>query len=101
MLNGAAVNGGFMRGPGTFALTGGTTLSGVSTAVSAIINQNGPASVVNFTNNGQFTNAAGQTLNWTNGTNASAGLLTIGGTVAASDFVSDGVVTDQRRRCAQ
>jgi fibronectin-binding autotransporter adhesin len=93
MLNGAAVNGGFMRGPGTFALTGGTTLSGVSTAASAIINQTGPASVVNFTNNGQFTNAAGQTLNWTNGTNASAGLLTIGGTVAASDFISDGVVT--------
>ena len=36
-LNGAAVNGGFLRGPGTFAVTGGTVLSGVTTAISTTV----------------------------------------------------------------
>lgn len=89
-LNGAAVGGGFLRGAGTFALTGGTVLSGVSTATSATINQTGPAAVTNFTNNGQFTVAAGQTLTWSNGTNTSAGRMTVNGTVNATDFVSNG-----------
>ncbi|MDB5319303.1 MAG: uncharacterized protein JWN40_934 [Phycisphaerales bacterium] len=92
-LNGAAVNGGFMRGAGVFALTGGTAISGANTASSATLNQIGPASVNNFTNNGQFTNAAGQTLTWNNGTNTSAGRMTVMGTANVNDLVSDGTLT--------
>ncbi|HEY7118959.1 MAG TPA: autotransporter-associated beta strand repeat-containing protein [Tepidisphaeraceae bacterium] len=92
-LDGATVNGGFIRGPGAFALTGQTALNGVSTASSAIINQTGPASVANFTNGGQLTNAAGQSLALNNGVNASAGRLIVNGVANVRDFVSDGQVT--------
>ncbi len=91
--NGGTVSNGFLVGAGTQTLTGGATLTGVTTASSVTISQTGVAAVSNFTHNGQFNNAAGQTLNWTNGMITSAGRLTIAGTLTASDFVSDGVVT--------
>src|SRR5262249_42962552 len=69
-----------------------TTFSGATTATSTTVAQTGPAAVVNFTNNGGFTVAAAQTLTWSNGTNTSAGRLTVNGTVNATDFVSNGVV---------
>ncbi|HEY1380555.1 MAG TPA: autotransporter-associated beta strand repeat-containing protein, partial [Gemmataceae bacterium] len=92
-LNGAAVNGGFLRGAGTFALTGGTALSGTSTLTSTTVTQTGPASVANFSNGGAFTVGAGQTLTWNGGTNTSSGRLTVNGTVNATDFVSNGLLT--------
>ena len=59
-LNGAAVGGGFLRGAGTFDLTGGTLISGSTTFNSTTINQTGPASLTNFTNGGTFINGAGR-----------------------------------------
>ena len=91
--NGGMVSNGFLLGSGTHALTGGATLAGVTTATGVTVSQTGAASVLNFTNNGQFNNAAGQTLNWSDGTNTSAGRLTVGGAVTASDFVSNGVIS--------
>jgi fibronectin-binding autotransporter adhesin len=92
-LNGATVNGGFMRGAGTFTFTGGVMTAGVNTASGATINQTGAATVINFTNNASFTNATGQVLTWSNGTNTSAGRMTVNGTANVSDFVSDGSLT--------
>ena len=61
-LNGASVGGGFLRGGGTVALTGGTALTGVTAFSSTNLNVIGPASATNFTNNGNLTVAAGQSL---------------------------------------
>src|SRR5207253_2418644 len=55
ILNGATVNGGFLRGTGVFALSGNTSISGASTLASTTINQVGPATLTNFTNSGTFT----------------------------------------------
>src|SRR5439155_23303536 len=67
-MNGANVYGGFLRGAGTFALTGGAVLNGVTTFTSTTINQTGPASISNFANNGSYTIASGQTLTLSYGT---------------------------------
>lgn len=91
--NNATVAGGFLRGAGSFALTGGTALSGVTTLTSTTISQTGPASVANFTNGGSFTVGAGQTLAWNGGTNTSSGRMFVNGTANVSDFVSNGQVT--------
>jgi autotransporter-associated beta strand protein len=89
-LNGAIVAGGFLRGGGTYVLTGGATLTGANSATSTTINQSGAATVTNFSNGGAFTVAAGQTLEWNSGTNTSSGRLVSSGTANVSDFVSDG-----------
>ncbi len=91
-MNGAAVGGGFLRGGGTFVLTGGATFVGVATSTSTTLNQTGPAAVANFTNGGAFTVGAGQTLAWNGGTNTSSGRIVVNGTANVSDFVSDGQV---------
>jgi autotransporter-associated beta strand protein/probable HAF family extracellular repeat protein len=91
-LDGATVNGGFLRGTGAFDLTGGTALTGVTTFTSTAINQSGQASVANFTNGGSFTVGADQTLVWNGGTNTSSGRMVFDGTANVSDFVSDGQV---------
>jgi autotransporter-associated beta strand protein len=94
-LNGAAVNGGFMRGPGTFALTGGTMLAGVTTQNSAVLNQTGPASFVNVTNGSPLTIATGVTSTMTGLTNQGSGAITLGslGRLNVSDFQSYGTLT--------
>jgi fibronectin-binding autotransporter adhesin len=92
-LNGAAVNGGFLRGAGTFAVTGGTAISGASTATSTTISQTGSASVANFSNGGAFTVAGGQILTWNGGTNTASGRLTVEGTANVSSLVSVGQIT--------
>jgi fibronectin-binding autotransporter adhesin len=92
-LNGAAVNGGFLRGTGTFALTGNTVISGATTYNSTSLNQVGPASLTNFTNGGAFTNAAGQTLTWNGGVNQGFGRFVVNGTAYVSDFTTTGNVS--------
>ncbi len=94
-LDGASVNGGFgiLRGAGSFAITGGTSLNGVATITSTTVNQTGPASATNFTNGGSFTIEAGQTLAWNVGTNTSSGRLAVNGTTSVNDFVSNGQIT--------
>jgi autotransporter-associated beta strand protein len=89
-LNGAVVGGGFLRGPGTYVLTGGAALTGVTTLSGTTISQTGPASLTNFTHGGALTNAAGQTLTWNGGANAASGRVTVNGTVTASEFVNNG-----------
>src|SRR5205823_7521294 len=89
-LNGASVGGGFLRGLGTFALTGNTSIAGSTSLSSTTINQSGPASLINFTNNGLLTNVAAQSLAWNGGTNTSAGRVTVNGTANVNDFVNDG-----------
>ena len=92
-LNGATVNGGFLRGAGTFVLTGGTALNGVTTLNSTTLNQTGPVAVTNFTNGGTFTITGGQTLTWNGGANTTTGRLTVNGTANVTDFASSGQLT--------
>src|SRR5439155_25096010 len=89
-LNGAAVNGGFLRGTGVFALTGNASLSGATTLTTTTVNQTGPATLTNFSNGGTLTNQSGQTLTLDGGVNASSGLLTVNGTTNVGNFVSNG-----------
>jgi autotransporter-associated beta strand protein len=89
-LDGANVYGGFLRGPGTYDLTGGASLTGVTTFTSTTINQTGAASIANFANNGSYTVGSGQTLTLSYGTNASAGRFNVNGTANVADFVSNG-----------
>jgi autotransporter-associated beta strand protein len=58
-LNGAIVNGGFIRGPGTFVVTSGAVLAGVTAQPDAIISQTGPGTFINFSNGGSLAIAAG------------------------------------------
>jgi fibronectin-binding autotransporter adhesin len=95
-MNGAAVNGGFVRGPGTFVATGGTVLSGVTLQNSAVLNQTGPASYVNVSNAGVLSIAAGVTSTTMNGfVNQGSGAITLGATSAAviADFQTYGTIT--------
>jgi hypothetical protein len=89
-LNGAQVGGGFLRGLGTFALTGNTALSGVTTFNSTNLNVTGPATTNNFSNNGTLTVAASQTFAMNYATNGAAGLFTIDSTANVGDFTSYG-----------
>ncbi len=94
-LSGATVNGGFMRGPGTFALTGGTALNGVTVESSAAISQTGTASFANVSNGGPMTIAPGLTSTMIGLTNQGSGSITIGAgsQVNASDFQTYGMLT--------
>jgi autotransporter-associated beta strand protein len=96
-LDGAAVNGGFLRGAGTFAVTGGTVLTGTTASNSSHVNATGPAAFVNFTNGGPLNVTAGPTAPATLDlfTNQGSGAITIGATSAihASDFQSYGMLT--------
>lgn len=92
-LNGAAIGGGFLRGAGAFVLTNGTALNGVTTLNSTTLLQTGPVAVSNFSNGGNFTVAAGQTLSWNGGANTTTGRLTVTGAANVSDFASEGQLT--------
>jgi autotransporter-associated beta strand protein len=95
-LNNSTVAGGFVAGPGTFAVTGGTVMAGVTTAPSAAISQTGPASFLNFTNGGSLFVAAGlpQPAAFNLFTNQGSGSITVGGSsqVNASDFQTYGTL---------
>jgi autotransporter-associated beta strand protein len=55
----ATVGGGFLRGPGSYTVTGGSSLAGMTTFAATTINIAGSASFSNFTNGGTLTVAAG------------------------------------------
>jgi autotransporter-associated beta strand protein len=92
-LNGAAVNGGFLRGAGTFIVNGGTTLSGMTTFGSTTVNVNGPATFVNYANGGPLNISAAVTLSGFS--NKGGGAITVLGDyqVNAADFESYGTLT--------
>jgi fibronectin-binding autotransporter adhesin len=96
-LNNAAVGGGFLHGPGTFAVTGGTTLAGDTSSANAVINQTGAGSFVNFSNGGSLTVAAGAATpsNFSTFTNQGSGAIAVAasGQVNAADFQSYGTLT--------
>jgi autotransporter-associated beta strand protein len=96
-LNGAAVVGGFVHGPGTFGVTGGTVLSGVTSSANAVINQSGAGSLLNFTNGGSLTVAAGAATpsTFSTFTNQGSGSIVIaaGSQINASDFETYGTLT--------
>jgi autotransporter-associated beta strand protein len=96
-LNGAAINGGFLRGAGTFALTGGTTLTGATTLNSTTLNQTGSANYVDFSHGGTLTVAPGLATPTTfdGFTNHGSGSITVGATSAVylADFQSYGTLT--------
>jgi autotransporter-associated beta strand protein len=94
-LSAAIVNGGFMRGPGTFALTGGTDLNGVAIQSSAVINQTGAASLNNVSNGGQLTVGSGVTLPMVGVINEGGGSITVSatGAVNVTDLQTYGTVT--------
>ncbi len=93
-MNAASVGGGFMTGPGTFALTGGTVLGGVTTQPSAVINQTGSASYVNVTSGSTLTISPAQTATMTGFTNQGSGAITVGAgsAVNAADFQTYGML---------
>jgi autotransporter-associated beta strand protein len=96
-LNGAAINGGFLRGAGTFALTGGTTLTGATTLNSTTLNQAGSTTYVDFSHGGSLTIAPGLATPTTfdGFTNQGSGSITVGATSAVNlaDFQSYGTLT--------
>jgi autotransporter-associated beta strand protein len=96
-LSGAGVFGGFLHGPGGFAVTGGTRLSGVTTYASTTINQTGPGSYTNFTNGGALTISGGlaSAVSLNEFTNQGSGSITIGAVNVANvnDFQSYGTLT--------
>jgi autotransporter-associated beta strand protein len=96
-LSGASVAGGFMRGPGTFVLTSGSSLGGVTTRPGAMLNQVGPTNYTNSTNGGTLNIAGGiPTPVVLDGfTILGSGALSIGATglVYATDFQTSGTLT--------
>ena len=94
---GGRVNGGFLRGPGTLAVTGGTSLTGLTTYASAQVSVTGPATLTNFSNGGPLTIAPGLSAATalTGFTNQGSGSITVGAVsqVNASDFQSYGTLT--------
>jgi fibronectin-binding autotransporter adhesin len=92
-LNGATVGGGFLKG--SFALTGGTSLSGTSTFNSTVVSQTGAASYNAFSNSGLLSVAANQTATMTGFVNQGSGTVAMaaGSTVNAADFQTYGTVT--------
>jgi autotransporter-associated beta strand protein len=95
-LNGATVNGGFLRG-GPYAVAAGASLNGETTFTSTTINQTGPGSYTNFTNGGTLTIAndivGAVTMNGFN--NGGSASITVGARTPVSvvDFQSYGTLT--------
>ncbi|HEY1381376.1 MAG TPA: autotransporter-associated beta strand repeat-containing protein [Gemmataceae bacterium] len=102
-LSGATVGGGFLRGPGTYALTGGTALTGVTTFNTTVLTQTGAASYKNVTHGGSLTVSGGAAnpAALDGFTNQGSGAMTIataagvGSQVTAADFQTYGTLTVQ------
>jgi autotransporter-associated beta strand protein len=96
-LNGAAVGGGFIRGAGTFNVSGGSALTGVTTAAGATVGVSGPAAFTDFTNGSPLTIAAGLAIPITFSlfTNQGSGAITAGANsqVNVADFQTYGTLT--------
>jgi autotransporter-associated beta strand protein len=96
-LNGANVIGGFLHGPGTFAVTGNSAFFGVTSFASATISQTGAGSFANFTNGGTLTLAANLAtpVSFNQFTNQGSGSITVGAqsVVGVADFQTYGTLT--------
>jgi autotransporter-associated beta strand protein len=96
-LNGATVGGGVLAGPGSFTLTGGTALVGMTIRPNSALNLTGPAGLTNVTNGAALAVAAGlpSPVTFTGFTNQGSGSITVGAAskVNVADFQSYGTVT--------
>jgi autotransporter-associated beta strand protein len=97
ILNGATVNGGFLRGGGVYVVNGGTSLNGGTTFASTTITQNGAGSYTNFTNGGTLTvnaDAAGP-ITMNGFSNEGSASMTVGAraAVGVADFQTYGVLS--------
>jgi len=96
-LNGATVAGGVLAGPGSFTLTGGTALLGMTIRPNTAVNLTGAAGLTNVTNGAALAVAAGLTspVTFTGLTNQGSASITVGSASAvnASDFQSYGLLT--------
>ena len=94
-FNNTTVNGGYLRGPGTYTtLAGGTTtFNGVTTFNSTNLVLNGTANLNYFTNGGLLTSNAGATTKLDAFTNTSSGTLVINSFLNAQDLTTNGVLT--------
>jgi fibronectin-binding autotransporter adhesin len=95
-LNGGSVGGGFLHGPGTVAVTGGTVLSGVAISTNAVVNVTGASSFFNVSNSGALNVAAGSATPATFASfiNQGSGAITVGAVSAvdAADFQTYGTL---------
>jgi fibronectin-binding autotransporter adhesin len=96
-FNGATINGGFLRGAGSFIATGGATLNGVTSASSSTVNVTGPATFSDFTSGGAL-NLNASSANPTTFdlvTNQGSGSISLAAQskLNASDFQSYGTLT--------
>jgi autotransporter-associated beta strand protein len=94
-MNGAAVNGGFISGPGTLvtATTPTTVFTGTTFTNSAVVMANVNTSFVNVNNGGNMTlDGTNNTFTLTSFTNSPSGILTINATdtANATDFTTTG-----------
>jgi autotransporter-associated beta strand protein len=96
-FNGATVGGGFLRGAGVYAVTGGTTFAGTSTSTGTTINATGASTFTNFSNSGTMTmTGPAATPAALNGfINQGSGSITVAATskLSAGDFQTYGTVT--------
>jgi hypothetical protein len=92
-----SVFGGFLRGPGTHVVTGGATLSGVTSFNDAVISQTGAGTFQNFSNGGPLTIAGGLAAPavFDGFTNQGSGSVTVGAgsQVKAAEFQTYGTLT--------
>jgi hypothetical protein len=86
------VNGGYLRGPGPIAVTGGTTLAGVTAQSDAVVNQTGPSTFINFTNGGTLSLAAPVSLNGFSNEGGGSVAIGAGTVVNVSAFQSYGTL---------
>ena len=79
--------------PGVDILSASTTnaFNDVTINNGAVVQQNGPATFINVTNNGLVTGSGG--IMWNGGINGSSGVLTLSGTNFVSGWSNDGTIT--------
>ena len=94
-LNGAEIDGGFLKGPGTIATVAGasTLFSGSQAAASLTISALGADAFVNFAEKGTLNLAAGSSVTLSNVEIDAGGQFNVSGTASASDFLTDGQMT--------
>jgi autotransporter-associated beta strand protein len=96
-FNGATIGGGFLRGPGTFAVTGGSTFTGTSTPTSTVLTVTGTGSFANFSNGGTLSISAASSSPtvFAGVINQGSGTITVGASsqLTVSDFQTYGTLT--------
>ena len=91
--NGTTINGGFLAGPGTDTLGGGSTLNAVTAQVGSTLTQTSDAATLNNTTVRGALTQTGGTLALNNSTGTTSSRITVGGMVNAMGTELDGTTT--------